>query len=200
MRQRLRAATLLIPALLLPGCALLPAPEAPATLSVLDQMPADVPRRPQRTRTILVLPPEARPLFDTPQMAYTLQPHQVAYFARNQWAERPAHMLQPLLVRTLEATGAFTVVTPPYTGAPVLTLHTELTELMQDFTQEPPVLRLALRMQLSDDASRRTLLTREIALRETMLQRGPAAGVTAANEAVAKALRGIAVLVLEQAD
>lgn len=111
-------------------------------------------------------------------MACTLQPHQVAYFARNQWAERPGRMLQPLLVRTLEATGAFAVVTPPYTGAPVL----------------------ALRMQLSDDASRRTLLTREIALRETMLQREPYAGVTAAIEAVAKALRAIAALVLEQAD
>lgn len=200
MRQRLRAATLLLPGLLLQACALLPAPEAPPTLSVLDQMPAEVPRRPQGTRTILVLAPEARPLFDTPQMAYTSQPHQVAYFARNQWAERPARMLQPLLVRTLEATGSFAVVTPPYTGAPVLTLRTELTELTQDFTQEPPVLRLALRMQLSDDASKRTLLTREIALRETMLQRAPAAGVAAANEAMAKALRGLAMLVLEQAD
>jgi cholesterol transport system auxiliary component len=199
MRQRLRAATLLIAGLLQQGCALLPPPEAPVTLSVLDQMPADLPRRPQVQRTLLVLAPEARPLFDSPQMAYTVQPHQVAYFARNQWAERPARMLQPLLVRTLEATGAFAVITPPYTGAPVLTLRTELIDLVQDFTQDPPVLRFGLRMQLSD-AGQRILLTREMTLREAMVQRAPAAGVAAANQAMAKALRGLAVLVLEHAD
>lgn len=199
MRQGLRAATVLLAGLLLQGCALLPPPEPPATLSVLDQLPADPPRRPGRAKTILVLRPEARPLYDTPQMAYTLGAHQVAYFARNQWAEPPARMLQPLLVRTLEATGAFSVITPPHTGAPVLTLRTELVDLLQDFTQDPPVLRLALRVQLSDDASHRTLATREIALGEAMGQRTPAAGVVAANAAVAKALRELALMALENA-
>ena len=197
MRPGLRAATLLLAGLLLQGCALLPPPEPPVTLSMLDQLPADLPRRPGRTRTILLLTPEARPLYDTPQMAYTLGAHQVAYFARNQWAEPPARMLQPLLARTLEATGAFSVVSPPHTGGPVLTLRTELVDLVQDFRQDPPVLRLALRVQLSDDTGRRSLAVREIALREPMAQRSPAAGVAAANQALAKALRELALLVLE---
>ena len=149
---------------------------------------------------MLVLRPEARPVYDTMQMAYTLRPHHVAYFGRNQWGETPAQMLQPLLVRALEQTGHFSaVLAPPHAGAYTYALRTEIVELLQDFTQEPPVLRLVLRVRLSDGPSDRTLATREIALRETMREKAPYAGVVAANEAMARALRELAVFVLGQA-
>ena len=109
-------------------------------------------------------------------------------------------MVQPLLVRTLEATGAFAaVVGPPAAARPALGLRTEVVQLVQDFGQEPPVLRLALRVRLSDEAARRELGTREIAIVQTMAQRAPAAGVQAANQALAGALREVAAFVLSAA-
>lgn len=184
----------------LAGCALGPSADPPMTTSLLDQPPADVPRRAPTRATLLVFPPEARPAIDTTQMAYTLRPHHIAYFAQNQWGETPPQMLQPLLVRTLDATGAFAaVVTPPYDGAATLALRTEFTELVQDFAQDPPVLRLALRVRLSDESAGRVLGTHEIRVDEAMLQKNPAAGVQAANDALAKALRALAAFVLEKA-
>lgn len=182
--------------LLLAGCALAPAADPPMTASLLDQVPADVPRRAVTGATLLVLPPQARPAIDSTQMAYTLRPHHLAYFAQNQWAETPPQMLQPLLVRTLEATGAFrAVLTTPHTGSDTLTLQTEIVDLVQDFTSEPPVLRFSLRARLGDDS--RALATKEITVRETMQQKTPYAGVVAANAAVAQALRQLAGFVLD---
>jgi len=181
------------------GCALGPPAEPPMTTSLLDQAPAEVPRRAASGASLAVFPPEARPAIDTTQMTYTLRPHHLAYFARNQWGETPPQMLQPLLVRTLDATGAFAaVVTPPLDGPVTLGLRSDFTELVQDFAQDPPVLHLALRVRLTEEATGRVLGTREIRVDEPMRQANPAAGVQAANDALAKALRELAVFVLER--
>ena len=193
-----RSCSLLL-ALALSACALGPVAEPPVTHSLIDQLPTDLPRRPASSFTLLVFPPQARPAVDTTQMAYALQPHQLAYYARNQWAETPPQMLQPLLVRSLAATGAFAaVVTPPQSSTGTLGLRTEIVDLVQDYTQQPPVLRLALRVRLSDERAQKVLGTREIEVREPMEQKAPAAGVLAANAAVAKALREVAQFVIER--
>ena len=179
----------------LAGCAF--APEPPVTSALLDQWPSDVRRGAASGRTLLVFPPEARPALDTRQMAYSLRSHHLAYFTRNEWAETPPHMLHPLLLRSLEATGAFQAVFgPPSPGGAPLGLRTEILELVQDFSQDPPVLRVALRVRLSDEGARRVLATREFTLAEPMARKTPAAGVAAANEAVVKALRDVAAFVL----
>jgi cholesterol transport system auxiliary component len=185
-------------ALALAGCALAPAEPVPSSF-LLDQLPQDVPHRPRAATTLLVFAPDARPSLDTTQMAYTLRPHHQAYFAHNQWAEAPPQMLQPLLLRTLEATGAFAaVVGPPHRTAATLGLRTEIVELVQDFSQDPPVLRLVLRVRLSDEAANRVLGTREIRSDEPMKRKTADAGVQAANEALARALRELAAFVLEK--
>jgi cholesterol transport system auxiliary component len=197
-RPALRAlfTTLLFAALA--GCALAPAADPPITASLLDQLPGQVPHRTLGTNTLLVFAPEARPAIDTAQMAYSLRPHHLAYYAQNQWAETPPQMLQPLLVRTLEATGAFrAVVASPHTGPYALGLRTEMTELVQDFAQEPPVLRLSLRVRLNDGSANRVLATREITVKQPMQQKGPQGGVAAANAALAQALEQVAGFVLE---
>ena len=193
-----RTASWLIAAALA-GCAFAPAADPPVTIAVLDQLPADVPRRSPSPTTLVVFPPEARPAIDTLQMAYTVQPHALAYFARHRWAERPPQMLQPLLLRTMEASGAFAaVVGPPLAGGNTLSLRTEITQLVQDFTSEPPVLLFSLRVRLSDDRAQRVLGTRELVLREPLQQKSPEAGVLAANAALARALRETAQFVLEK--
>jgi cholesterol transport system auxiliary component len=180
------------------GCALVAPPESPMVTSLLDEMPAQVPHKARGGATLLLFTPQARPAVDTTQMAYTVRAHQLAYFARNQWAETPPQMLEPLLVRTLEATGAFSaVLTPPQTGSVALGLRTEIVDLVQDFTQDAPVLRLSVRAVLSDEAANRTIATHEWTLREPMPQKSPTAGVLAANQAVARMLPEIAAFVLD---
>ncbi|HEX7890679.1 MAG TPA: ABC-type transport auxiliary lipoprotein family protein [Ramlibacter sp.] len=189
----------LLGGLCLAGCAALAPVDVEVTTAVLDRVPADVPRAPRRPETLLVYPLEAADRIDTRRMAYTLRPHHFAYYARNEWAESPARMLQPLLVRTLEATGRFaTVVTPPASGAHY-GLRADLEELVQDFGQVPPVLHLSLRLRLVDERSNRTLAVRELEVREPLQQQTPYAGVVAANAALDRALRDAAVFVLEAA-
>jgi cholesterol transport system auxiliary component len=187
-------------AMSLTGCALVSAPESESSTAVLSKMPAQIPRRKPGPVTLLVLPPEAKPVYDTTQMAYSLRPDELAYFRHHEWGATPSQMLQPLLVRTLEATGYFrAVLTPPYASRYRYSLRTEIVELVQDFAAEPAALRLSLRLRLSNDATGQPVAAREISLREPLQQRSPSAGAAAANEATAKALQEIAEFVLEKA-
>lgn len=182
------------------GCALLSPSHTEGTTAVLDKLPAEIPRREPGPVTLLVFPPEARPPYDTTQMAYSIRSYEVAYFRDHQWAATPSRMLQPLLVRTLESTGHFkAVVSPPSADRHSYSLRTEIVELVQDFAAEPAMLRLSLRLRLSDDATGRLVATDEISVRELMRQRTAYAGVVAANDAIARALRELASFVLERA-
>ena len=184
-------------AALLAGCALPPAEPAVST-SLVDQLPPDLPRATRTGLTLLVLPPQARPAYDTPRMAYSLRPHHLAYYGRNEWAEAPPAMVQPLLVRTLEATGRFqAVLLPPQAGAASHSLQVDVLEWLQDFAAQPPTLRLVLHAQLVD-ATQRVVASREFSSREPMAEASPAGGVRAANEAMARVLRELAAFVIEQ--
>jgi cholesterol transport system auxiliary component len=178
------------------GCSSLLAPADTPVAALIDRLPEDVPRAARPRGVLLVTTPTCRPVYDTTRMAYSLRPHEIDFFARHEWAERPGQMLHPLLVRTLEAARCCTaVVTPPHTGAYDFILRSEITGLVQDFATRAPQLRLALRVTLSDPA--RVLAVHDFALAEPLRQENPQAGVEAANEAVAKALRAIAQMVID---
>jgi cholesterol transport system auxiliary component len=183
---------------LLAGCALPPA-EPAVTASLIDQLPADLPRGARVPWSLLVLAPQAQPAYDTPRMAYSLRPHHLAYYSRNEWAETPPQMVRSLLVRALQATGRFqAVLVPPHAGAATHSLQVEVLELLQDFERQPPVLRVVLHAQLAD-AAQRVVASREFVARQPMSEGSPAGGVRAANEAVAQVLRELVGFVLEQA-
>ena len=186
---------------LLSGCAALLAPHEPAEIrkEVLDKLPSPVPQRPSRGALLLVLPPQSSPIYDTAEMAYRVRPHEIAFFAQHEWAETPAQMLQPLLVKTLQATGFFSaVLSPPYAGGYRYALRTQIRELVADFTSEPAAVQLSLRVELSDRTAARVAV-KEIAVREPMQAKTPYAGVVAANEAASKALLELARFVLDKA-
>lgn len=181
------------------GCSVLAPPQVEASKALLSKTPPDVPQGTPQAAVLLVFPPQAQPVYDTTRMAYMVRPYQVDYFSQHEWAETPPQMLHPLLVRTLQATNRFkAVLAPPFSGRHAYALRTQVLELLQDFTVEPPTLRLSLRLELSDDAASRVVATKDIALREPMRDKGPYAGVVAANDAAAKALREAAIFVLEE--
>jgi cholesterol transport system auxiliary component len=165
-------------ALLAAGCAgLQPPPARPVHVYVLDAAPAPAPAAPGPAPAVSV--PRARPGFDTAQMAYVRRPHELEYFADNRWADTPARMLAPLLARAAERMAC---------RRPALRLDSELVRLLQDFTVRPSRVRLTLRVELTDAASRRRLAARELDEAEDAPSDDPYGGVVAANRAAARLL------------
>jgi hypothetical protein len=60
--------------------------------------------------TLVISPPQAAPGFDSQRIVYLRHDHQLEYFARHEWVDRPAHMLGPLLVAAVQQTGVFAAV------------------------------------------------------------------------------------------
>ncbi|MBV9576249.1 MAG: membrane integrity-associated transporter subunit PqiC, partial [Gammaproteobacteria bacterium] len=120
---------------------------------------------------LLVLQPEALPAYNTTSMAYSIKPYQIAYFAKNRWAETPAQMLYPLIVQALQNTHHFhAIVTPPYTGRFDYILRIQLLQLLQDFSSQPILLRLKVRAQLSRVATNRVIATKVFLIEEPILK------------------------------
>jgi cholesterol transport system auxiliary component len=179
------------------GCSLKPV-DVESRRELIVKLPADIPTAPTLPATLLVLAPESNPAYDTTQMAYTATQYELAYFARSEWAEKPARMLLDLLVSTLERTRRFrAVVTPPYAGRAAYVLRADILELRQDFTIEPATLRLVMRVELRDGESERIIASRRFEMREAMAEKSPGAGVVAANDAAAGLLRDIAGFVVD---
>jgi ABC-type uncharacterized transport system auxiliary subunit len=105
-----KPACLLLTCLLPVGCGLLSPPKAEPTLAVLAEMPDDLLHERAHNFTMLVVPPEASPAYDTTRMAYTVRAYEIGYFRDNEWAETPAQMLNELLVRTVRELGYFKAV------------------------------------------------------------------------------------------
>jgi len=180
------------------GCAsgLLPKPPAQATLLQLDGGPAAVPAAaPMRpgAATLIVETPRAAAGSDTRDIAYTRRAQQVEYYAQHQWADKPAQMLTPLMVRALQGSGAFqAVVSAPTLATGAFRLETELLRLQQDFTQTPSRVQLSVRAVLIDTATRRVLAARVFDIAVDSPSEDAFGGATAANQAVAQWLPALA--------
>lgn len=180
--------------LILSGCSFMsPVKIEPSKKYTLDEMPSCFPSQQPHASTLLVLEPETRPIYNTTQMAYTIQPHQVAFFSYNEWTETPSQMFHPLIVKTLQNMYYFhAIVTPPYTGSYDYVLSTQILQLEQDFTVSPAIVRLILRSQLSDGNTSQVVATQEMSVQEPLVQNTPYGGVLAANHATAKMMEKIA--------
>jgi len=163
------------------------------TAYVINKVPFSVAHKRKHALTLLVAPPQVSALYDTRQMAYTIKPYQIAYFSHNEWAEKPAQMLEPLLVQTLQNTHAFrAVLTPLNAGHYDYLLNVEILQLEQDFTQRPAVLHLKSRVQLVNANANRVIATQSFSVNERLRTPTPYSGVRAANYATAIMLREIA--------
>lgn len=183
----------------LSGCSLLsPVEIVPPNKYLLDELPSNLPKKQACGGALFIQTPETRPIFNTTQMAYITQAHQISFFSYNEWAETPAQMLQALLVRTLQKTNAFnSVVTSQYVGLSDYTLATQIQELTQDFTQCPAVLRITVCASLIQGTTNRVLAQKEVTVEEPMPEETPYCGVIVANQAMAQVLQLIAKFVIE---
>ena len=185
---------------LLAACATLQPPSDEVQgIYVLEASPAP---GPASTRVDIVLGVSAvrsRPGFDTPRMAFQRRPHEIEYFARNFWVDTPGRMLAPLVARSLEQSGSFRgVVQLPHAAAIDRRVDIELVRLLQDFSTKPSRVRLTLRAQLIDTATRRIVATRELDDAEDAPTDDPYGGVIAANRVLRRILGRLTELCAQQ--
>ncbi|MFO1219941.1 MAG: ABC-type transport auxiliary lipoprotein family protein [Burkholderiaceae bacterium] len=180
------------------GCSLWPQAAADEpTLHLLDAR-AQVAAAAPRDIVLAVSAPRAAAGIDTPAMLYLRKGHAIEHYATHRWADTPARMLAPLLVRALEDTRAFRAVVAAGDGVPAaLRLDTEIVQLRQSFLAGPSRAELTLRAQLIDAAARRVIATRYVEAAQPAASDDAPGGVAAANAATAAALAQLAAWCVE---
>ena len=145
-----------------------------------------------RLPTIVVDTPKAAAGFDTRRMMYTRHPHQLEYFARNEWVDTPAHMLQTLIISTIEQTGDFNAVLAKYSVVKSgFRLESEIVRLLQIFNDKPSQVQFTLRATIIESATGKVIAQREFDERIQASTDDPVAGVVAANKAVNRVLTNL---------
>lgn len=192
--KRIKIGILVVALMALGGCgALQPVQRERPNNFVLDAQFQTSTAPPQGALTLAVAKPRESAGFDSARMVYLKRPHELEYFAHNQWVDTPGKMLAPLLVRALEAGGAFRAVAQasgPVAGQ--LRLETDVVRLQQEFLSSPSKVRFTLRAQLIDVPGGRVIATREFDVLEDALSEDPYGGVMAANRAVQRVLADVA--------
>jgi cholesterol transport system auxiliary component len=149
--------------------------------------------------TLLVTTTESNAIYNTSQMAYSLSPHQVTYFAKSRWADIPSRMLQQSIIQTLQNTHFFAaVVSSSAVGNYNYILNTQLLELTQDFTQKPSVVRMSVRAEITRASNNQIIAVKQFNAVETAPQDTPCGGVVAANRATADILQQLSSFTLRK--
>lgn len=163
MKIFLKLASAILLSLLLVSCSLLsPVPTPPVTTYVLDKMPA-IKRYARHRGAILITPPETTAVYDTAQMAYRLRPFEVAYYAKNSWAQTPSQMLYPLMIQAVQKSNAFAAVITPNSQARFsYVLNTHILKVEQDYTNLERRAKLVINAQLVNAATSRVRATRHL--------------------------------------
>lgn len=192
--------------LLLSACnALHPAKTTPPAFYTLgnprypEQVPSPGPL-PVAVQTLIISPVRAASGFDSQRIIYVRQVQKLEYFAHSEWIDTPGRMLGPLLVASIEKTGAFRAVVPtPSSASGDLRLDTEIIRLQQNFQTSPSRAHFTLRAYLVDEKTRRVLAWREFDADAVASSEDPQGGVTAASQAVQAVLDELALFCADAA-
>jgi len=190
-----RVVSFLLLAIVLDGCSIGPAEKSAPRTYLLDSEVSfkSTPAAGTSLGTLLVTTPRTQPGFDTPRMAYLLRPHEVSYYAVNQWTDSPARMFARLLVKAMESTRLWNAVVQA--PSPVLAgyrLDCDDLVLEQQFFSNPSRVRLALRAQLIDVNRQSVMGTRDFEIFEAAPSEDAYGGVVAANRAATTLLEQMA--------
>lgn len=186
--------------LLLAGCSLpVSAPREDVTHTLA--LPARVSVRPPLPAgsTLQVVPPTAAPGYGSSAMAYRTTAHELRYFARQRWVDRPARLIQQALLDGFAAAGA-SLLAPGGGARPDYRLLTDLVRFEQDFTHTPSRLYLVLRVQLIDVSEHRLLGSETLRLEQAAASDDAAGGVAAANALLEQAVSQVAAFCYRAAD
>lgn len=183
--------------LLLSGCSVFSPVKSEATAEyVIDTVPSVPVKQADEPVSLLVMQPTGT-LYGTRNMAYSMRPHQVAYFGKTFWAASPPQMLQTVLMKALQNTHYFAPMSSlSVAGSYKYLLSTQLIKLQQDFTSNPSVIHLIMRAQLTDATTNQVIATKQFIATEAAPENTPYGGVLAANRAAARVVRQITLFCL----
>lgn len=197
-----RSLRVLTSTLLLAACSSFTAPQvASQNIYVLEAGPAIQSAQVKHDLVLAVSVPSSRPGFDTSQMAYVQQPHELNYFAASRWADTPARMLEPLIAQAMMQSGSFRAVVQTAGVIPAdVRLDIELVRLQQDFQTRPSRVQLTLRAQLMDVRGKRLLAAQQFDEEENSASEDAYGGVAAANRLVQRVLGKLAGFCIDATD
>lgn len=145
--------------------------------------------RPSNLPSLLVSLPQPAPGYESQRMAYEQVPYEIRYFATSQWVDSPARMLAPLIMKALDGSGEWgAVIQLPSVLRGDYRLDLSQVALVQEFTQQPSRIRLALRAQLVTVFDPRVIGTRSFELYEVAPSEDAYGGVQAAQKAIGRLL------------
>jgi len=172
------------------GCSIL-SPVKPRTYTkyVLNSYPAIV-KRAYFHGTLYVNAVKADPLYETDKMAYTSHSYRVDYFAKSKWADTPARMLQPLIMKTLQNTHYFDAVTSSTSSIRYdYILNVQLSELRQVFLIHSSYVVLKIHAELINAKTGIIIASKEMISEVPARSMNPFGGVVAANTALSITLK-----------
>lgn len=134
--------------------------------------------------TLYVSPTEAVAGLTTEEMRYTEKPYELRSFAHNAWYSPPADMLAPLMVKSLQSSGFFKVVTfISNADTADYRLDTQLMMLRQNFLKTPSQMDFTVKAVLTNVAQNRMVASKIMEYHIKCKEKTPFGGVIAANQA-----------------
>lgn len=187
--------------MLLPACSILGGKPQPNLHNyALEVAQVTAPAAPEPTRAtasankkvLLVNTVNAAAGYDSKQMVYQREPQLLEAYTQSAWIDTPAHMLEPLLVQTLQSGGGFrAVLLAPSAAKAELRLDTEIVQLQQNFLAVPSSVRFSLQATLSDNRTRAVLASQLFEVVQPSASEDAAGGSAAANLAVQQLLQQV---------
>lgn len=171
----------------LTGCLPNPAAVPPQQYFVLSDLakPAGKPPAQGAGRALLINPTVTSSFYDTQSMAYSRAAGQRSYYQFAGWTERPGRRFSELLLRRLEARGAFGSVA--FTTAGIrgdVVLNTRLEELYQETNAGPGRVVVEVTAEMVDYVERTMVARRRFSQSVATGGDNAAAAVNAFNQAV----------------
>lgn len=117
--------------------------------------------------SLLIYPIQSSSLYNSTRIAYSLKQHEVAYYAKNEWADTPGRLLHPLIISSMENSGLFSAVVS--TGSAAISdlgLDIELIDFIQIHEDGASNVQLNVRVQLLDLRKRIVLGTENFSMKE----------------------------------
>jgi cholesterol transport system auxiliary component len=143
-----------------------------------------------RAPTLVIGIPRAAPGFDSRQMAYVRQSHQLEYFRQSEWVAAPAAMLSPIISAALERSGQFSaVIHAPTSIVGQLRLDVEIVRLQQEFFKVPSQVHFTLRAHLLDASTRQVIAWHEFDASVASASEDPYGGVVATNTVIRRVMK-----------
>lgn len=186
---------------LLPACTLFkPIPAKPIHYYTLatSSIPSIEQYASQKKPVLLISEPRANAIYNNTRMIYIPGLYQMQFFSQNRWADTPAHMLHPLLIKALQNTGRFDTILNAATMMHYdFLLNTHLLSFQQEFLSHPSQFKILLRAQLINAKTLRILETHDFMVVTAAPTDNPQGGALAANQATYALLKKITAFCLE---